>query len=268
MKLMELVRGRRSVRTFDGNPISEEKCAKILDFAGKTENPYGIGIEWFLLSVKRDGLSVPVITGADTYIAGKMKKVPHAEEAFGYAFEQIVLYCQSLGIGTTIIAGTMDRKRFEEKISLQEDEVMPCVSPLGYPAEKMSFRETMMRKGIKADTRLPGERLFFAETFDRPLVLKEEDPLYELLETVRLAPSAVNRQPWRLIRKDGYIHFYEKKGLNQGDDWDVQKIDIGIAMTHFALGLKEQEKEVNFSFLDPKIPAERDLVYIASVEYH
>ncbi len=267
MSLKELVRQRRSVRTFDRDPISEEECAKILDFAGKTENPYGIGIEWFLLSVKRDGLSVPVITGADTYIAGKMKKVPHAEEAFGYAFEQIVLYCQFLGIGTTIIAGTMDRKRFEEKISLQEDEVMPCVSPLGYPAEKMSFRETMMRKGIKADTRLPGERLFFDETFDRPLVLKEEDPLYELLETVRLAPSAVNRQPWRLIRKDGLIHFYEKKELNKGEGRDIQKIDLGIAMAHFALGMKEQGKEARFSFLDPKIPAERDLVYIASVEY-
>ena len=43
-----------------------------------------------------------------------MKREPHGEEAFGYAFEQIVLYAESLGIGTTWIGGTMDRKAFEK----------------------------------------------------------------------------------------------------------------------------------------------------------
>jgi len=38
---------------------------------------------------------------------------------------------------------------------------MPCVSPLGYPAEKMSLRETLMRKGIQADKRMDFDRLFF-----------------------------------------------------------------------------------------------------------
>ena len=37
---------------------------------------------------------------------------------------------------------------------LPDAEVMPCVSPLRYPAEKMSLRETMMRKGVMADSRL------------------------------------------------------------------------------------------------------------------
>ena len=85
---------------------------------------------------------------------------PGEEEAFGYAFEKIVLFVQSLGVGTTWIAGTMDRSGFERAMKLNEDEVMPCVSPLGYEAKKMSLRETMMRKGVKADTRLPFASLF------------------------------------------------------------------------------------------------------------
>ena len=136
--------------------------------------------------------------------------LPHAEEAFGYTFEKVVLYATSLGIGTTWIAGTMERKGFEEAIDLKEDEVMPCVSPLGYPAKKMSFRETMMRKGIRADSRLPFEELFYEGDFNH-VYGKENDELNALLEYVRFAPSAVNKQPWRIVVKDGYAHFYEKK---------------------------------------------------------
>lgn len=47
-----------------------------------------------------------------------------------------MLYAQSLGIGTVWIGGTMDRAAFEATMELGENEVMPCVSPLGYPAKK------------------------------------------------------------------------------------------------------------------------------------
>ena len=92
MNMTEMIRSRRSVRTFDGKPLREEDAASILTFANKVENPYELPIEWKLLDKKRDNLSVPVIAGADSYIAGKMRRAPHAEEAFGYTFEKVVLY--------------------------------------------------------------------------------------------------------------------------------------------------------------------------------
>ena len=142
----------------------------------------------FIECRKRNRLVVPVVTGCETYIVGKMKKVPHAEEAFGYTFEKVVLYATSLGIGTTWIAGTMERKGFEEAIDLKEDEVMPCVSPLGYPAKKMSFRETMMRKGIRADSRLPFEEFFYENDFMHAYG-KENSELNRLLD------MCVSRRP-------------------------------------------------------------------------
>jgi hypothetical protein len=54
-------------------------------------------------------------------------------------------------------------------MELKPGEVMPCVSPIGYPAQKMSLRETMMRKGIKADTRKDFSELFFDRSFEKPL---------------------------------------------------------------------------------------------------
>ena len=199
MNVLECIRARRSVRTFDETPLTPEDAAAVLSFAEKLETPYDIPITWKLLDAKRQGLKSPVIVGTDTFIAGKMPRVPHAEEAFGYAFEKVVLFAESRGIGTTWIAGTMDRPAFERAMDLRDGEVMPCVSPLGYPAKKMSMREAIMRKGIKADARLPFETLFYSGSFDTPLVSEAAGTLFDALEAVRLGPSAVNKQPWRVV---------------------------------------------------------------------
>ncbi len=263
MNTMDVIRARRSVRTFDGKPLTAEDTAQIIEYANKVENPYGLPIEWKLLNVKNDGVSSPVITGTDTFIAGKMKHAEHAEEAFGYAFEKIILYAGSLGIGTTWIAGTMDRNAFERAMNLEKDEVMPCVSPLGYPAAKMSFRETMMRKGVKADSRLPFEKVFYDGSFDVHLTKKKAGKVEPALEAVRLGPSAVNRQPWRILVKDDKVHFYKKSGRGMGGIWDVQKIDIGIALCHFEVIAGECGIPVSFLIEDPGI-ANEELTYIAS----
>ena len=265
-RVAELIRRRRSVRSFDGSALRPEDAEQILDFAKKAENPYGIPIEWRLLSAKADGLSSPVIIGTDAFIAGKMTKAPHAEAAFGYSFEQIVLCAEALGVGTTWIAGTMDRPAFERAMELRAGEVMPCVSPLGYPAAKMSLRETMMRKGIKADTRLPFSELFFDGTFDMPLAPERAGDLRLPLEMVRLAPSAVNKQPWRVVLDGDRAHFYEAKGkgFTDAEGWDIQKIDVGIAMCHFACTLEELGRTAEFELREPEITPPQNVVYVAT----
>ncbi len=262
MNNLELIRHRRSVRTFDGNPLRREDAEELLRFAQGISTPYGIPITWKLLSAREDGLSSPVITGTDSYIAGKVTRRPHAEEAFGYAFEKLVLHAEAMGIGTTWIAGTMDRPAFEKAMQLKADEVMPCVSPLGYPAKKMSLRETMMRKGIHADSRMEWRELFFDRSFDRPL--PENAPCRDALEMVRRAPSAVNKQPWRVVVDGGQAHFYEKKsrGFEDASGWDLQKIDVGIAMCHFAVGFEDR---VQLVIADPGLTAPEGTVYIATL---
>ena len=262
MNSLELIRHRRSVRTFDGNPLRPEDAEKIMRFAEAIETPYGIPVTWKLLDAKEDGLSSPVIVGTDTYIAGKLQRQPHAEEAFGFAFEKLVLYAETLGIGTTWIAGTMNRSAFEKAMQLKADEVMPCVSPLGYPAPKMSLRETLMRKGVHADSRMDFSELFFDRSFDRSL--SENTPYRDSLEMVRWAPSAVNRQPWRVVIDGNQAHFYEKqsKGYVDASGWDLQKVDMGIALCHFACGADDR---VRLSFADPGLSSSEDMKYIATL---
>ena len=52
VKMMETIRRRRSVRTFDGNVLRDEDRKKILEFAEKVENPYDLPITWKILEAK------------------------------------------------------------------------------------------------------------------------------------------------------------------------------------------------------------------------
>ncbi|MBQ8399227.1 MAG: nitroreductase family protein [Clostridia bacterium] len=260
----KLVRARRSVRTFDGRDVKKEDREKLYAFMENIENPYGLPVEFRLL----EKMGCPVVVGTELYVGAKMKDALHINEAVGFAFEKLVLYAQSLGIGTVWIGGTMDRAAFEKKMELAEDEVMPAVSPLGYPANKMSVRETMMRKGIKADDRLGFESIVYWNDFTQPLTPDAAGKLFLPLEMVCLAPSAVNKQPWRMVVTDDVVHFYlqRSKGFG-GGKLDMQKIDLGIALCHFDLMAKELGIQTEFALSEPDISHPDGTEYIASYKF-
>lgn len=265
--LLDIIKGRKSVRTFDGKPVSAEDRERLERYAQTIANPFGIPVRFVFLDAKAHGLSSPVLAGDTLYVAGKVDRAPCAEVAFGYSFEKLVLYAWSLGIGTTWIGGTMKRELFERAAGLSQGEMMPCVSPLGYPAGKRSLRETLMRKGIGADARLPAESLFFDGAWNVSLPSEKQAPISNLIEMVRWAPSAVNKQPWRIVVCDQAYHFYEKrdKGYVGERIGDLQKIDVGIALCHFAMGLEEQGTEPEVRVANPGLAVPDDVEYIATV---
>ena len=262
----ELVRERRSVRTFDGKGLGSREKEQLQALAGNCGNPYGIPVEFRFLNTMADGVGSKVISGTDDFVAAKLRKVPHFEEALGFSMERFVLDAWDLGIGTTWIGGTMDRPAFERAMDLAEGEVMPCVTPIGCPAKRMSFMEFAMRKGVGADKRKTFEELFFDGDPEEPLTEEKAGRLLLPLEMVRLGPSAVNKQPWRLVLKDGLVHFYNSasKGFENSPAGDMQKIDMGIALCHFALGAEEAGVRTEFEIADPKIPMPDRTEYIAS----
>ena len=262
--ITEHIRNRRSVRTYDGRELDKNDIEKLTSFAHTIENPFKIPVDFKLLNANEYGLTCPVVVGTDLYVGGKIKCTENASVAFGYSFEMLVLYAQSMGVGTVWLGGTMNRSAYEDAMDLDGDEIMPCASALGYPAGKMSLRESMMRKGVKADERLPFEELFFDGSFDKPLAKENAGIWLEALEMVRLAPSAVNKQPWRAFVADNAVHFYLKrsKGFARTEKLDMQMIDIGIALCHFDLTAQENNLNVVFEQNDPKI--ESDAEYIAS----
>ena len=56
MNMIEEIKARRSVRTFDGRMIDEDIKQKLLSYAGNIENPFGIPVEFKVLDAKEHGL--------------------------------------------------------------------------------------------------------------------------------------------------------------------------------------------------------------------
>lgn len=263
------IKDRRSVRNFDGRALDENTKTQLMAYAKEIQNPFGLLVTFKYLEAKRDGLTCPVVSGTELYVGGKIKNTAHANEAFGYTFEEFILYAQSLGLGTVWLGGTMNRDAYEKAMDLAEDEMMPCATPVGYTAKKMSVRETMMRKAIKADERQPFEALFFDGDFGKPLTKEKASVFAEPLEMVRLAPSAVNKQPWRVVVAENAAHFYlqrRKGSTNESHEGklDMQKVDLGIALCHFALTAKENGLQLEFLQEEPGIKRDFEGEYIGT----
>ena len=266
--IKDIIRRRKSVRTFSGKPLRQEDKQKLEEYLLTLGNPFGIPVEFRFLDAKKHDLSSPVIVGADFYVAAKVKRVPQSEIAFGYSFENFCLYAESIGIGTVMLAATISRKTFERAMEVNDNEIMPVASPIGYPAEKRSVRETMMRKGIKADERLPFETLFFEDSFMKGLTLEHAGQFSDALEMARLAPSAGNKQPWRAVVCRDVVHFYEKKvkAMSNNELGDIQKVDVGIALAHFDLTLEEAGINGCFVTKDPGFEIDDSMEYIVTYE--
>ncbi|MCR4712651.1 MAG: nitroreductase family protein, partial [Clostridia bacterium] len=114
------------------------------------------------------------------------------------------------------------------------------------------------------------EELFFDGSWEKALTEKEAGKLADVLQAVRWAPSAVNKQPWRVVVCGDKAHFYEKrsKGYVAENGWDLQKIDLGIALCHFELAAKESGMDAVLKIGDPGFPIGEDMAYIATYVIH
>lgn len=155
----------------------------------------------------------------------------------------------------------MDRALFEQAAGASDEELMMVVTPVGYPAAVPSETDSKLREMVRGDERLPASEIFFDKEFGTPFV-DEAGEYADVIEAVRWAPSAVNIQPWRIVKDENRFHFYEKHqgGYTPGDRWDVQKVDVGIAICHFMSAAGG-----TFEIADPGIDIPDDTEYIATV---
>lgn len=265
MPSIATIERRISVRTYRPEAPSKDALDGLMERIFAIDSPFEVPVTYRLLDAEADHVSSPVIVGATTYLAAKAPRRPGMEEAFGYSFERAVLEATDMGLSTVWLAATIDRPAFERAIDLAPGEAMPAVSPLGYAADKRSLRDTMMRRSLKSDERLPFESLFFSGDFGRPLPEGEAGVWKAPLEMVRKAPSATNKQPWRVVVRDGDVHFFEQKTRGYAKDGvDIQKVDLGIALCHFEIAAEETGCVGRFVREDAGILAPEDCEYIAT----
>ncbi len=276
-KIQAIIKQRFSCRTYDNRPIAPPARQHLeRQIAAATRGPLGTATRFTLLVATENDRAA--LKGLVTYgfvqnpagfIVGAVERAAKDMEDFGYLMERLVLDATALGLGTCWLGGTFSRSRFAQILNLQADESLPAVVAVGYVADRPRLQDALIRRIAGADRRLPWAALFFDGTLGTPLTPEAAGAYAEPLEMVRLGPSASNRQPWRVVRQGQRWHFYLRRtpgyGKAGGSTVDLQRVDMGIAMCHWALTAQELGLSGVWHAEDPGLPRPDTLTeYVAS----
>lgn len=250
-----LVKERKSVRTYDENKeIPQEIIDKLNEYVEKLQGPFKPKVRFKIIKTKEvnKGKSIGtygVIKGTDTYVGAVVEKGYMCLENLGYEMEQLVLYATSLGLGTCWLGGTFNKSGFAKIMEVKDNEIFTIVSPIGYSSEQLRLVDKVFRKG-KGDRRKDWVDLFFLKDFYTPLDVEADlGEMADALENIRLAPSALNKQPWRVVVDGKKVHFFRVGKQSQAAKdahLNLSEVDMGIALAHFDLTCKEKGLEGSF----------------------
>ncbi|WP_206458985.1 nitroreductase family protein [Anaerovorax sp. IOR16] len=252
---------RKSMRTYKEIPIAEETKEKLRSYIKEVSGPFGKKMRFELVDKCDIDSNVKlgtygVIKGAQTYICAIVERENRYEENLGYAFEKIILYATSLGLGTCWLGGTFKRSDFDTALSLAENEFIPVVTTVGYAKDNRSLIDRLLVISAGSKNRKDFRELFLNSDLEHPLNPEDAGRYKEAFEMVRIAPSGSNKQPWRVAKDENAFHFFlcRNKGYASFLDYDIQRLDMGIAMCHFDLTIKElgyhgewEKKNLNFT---------------------
>ncbi len=275
----ELIRERRSIRTYKQVAIPREKITQLNNFFDHfSQNPFEGNVRFEILeleglsrSEKRRFGTYGFIHGANTFIVGIITKpTKYDYEHFGYLFERVILFATYLGLGTCWIGGTFKRSLFASQLNLSIKERIRAITPIGIPAKRQNLRSSIIKKIAGSHKRKPWSELFFEGEFENPLNKETVSSYSEPLEMVRLAPSASNFQPWRIIKENERhnYHFY----INQKSPTSyriskyqyLHRIDLGIAIYHFHATVTQQGLTGDWHISKPNISTPNNIEYLIS----
>lgn len=233
------VQDRVSIRSYEERSLTKEDKSKLMDFNASLTNPFGVDVKVQYISKDKGAEDVQLgtygtIRGAKDFLAITVKDQPYAMEAVGYQFENLVLYATDMGLGTVWLAGTFNRKDFKNVIEISDEDLFPCICPVGYPGQKRSFIEKITRVSLGSKKRKEWDKLFFLDDFSKSLTKEDAGRYTDALDMLRLAPSATNAQPWAVVKEGDKFHFFcnYKNGINN-DVKKIKHLDLGIALSHF-----------------------------------
>ena len=276
MLTIDTIKKRVSCRTYKKDPINEEGRQKLRDFLrSNVQGPFGNSVRFELIDLagkEQDEIKTlgtyGFIRGASTFIVGAVGNGDRAMEDYGYCMERNILAARHLGLGTCWLGGTFNRSASALKIHKRDDEIVPAITPVGYPSDRKSIMDNAVRFFAKSNNRKAWEELFFCEDTKSPLTKNIAGDYALPLECVRIGPSASNRQPWRVVKKKDadVFHFYVKRTPGYAERYlgvSLQDIDMGIAMCHFEVALQEVDQKGSWQILQNP-PSQRGLEYIVS----
>jgi hypothetical protein len=250
----DIIQRRFSCRTYLDTPIAKDKRQQLADFLSLLKTgPLGASARFELVAAtEQDRNSLKglgtygFIRGMTGFIVGAVGSADKNLEDYGYLMERAILFATDIELGTCWLGGSFTKSSFAKKMAVTDGESVPAVTSIGYTTDK-SRSGDLIRQRVGADNRLPWESLFFHQRFGIPLSPEQAGAYAAPLEMARRGPSASNKQPWRVIQDGNAWHFYLQRTPGYGDGLafkllglaDLQRVDMGIAMSHWELTATE-----------------------------
>lgn len=200
---------RRSVRKYT-RPLEQERLDAVREFARSVQQMPGQNARFRIITREEMGAGP-----APHYLVASCGSGNEAYANVGYVLEQVDLHLQSLGYGSLWWGMNLPAQS-------QEDD---CIV-LG-----MGYTDLPMRK---------------AENAKRLELDKITNTDNAITRAVRMAPSAVNSQPWNIICGDREVVLsYVGRGLLKSRlEKKLNKVDLGIAARFAATELEFQGSPV------------------------
>jgi nitroreductase len=251
---------RRSRRHFDASRLIEPDKLSALDTVCKEFMPFPNARSYLVTESVKDvfrGIvgSYGKVKGAPAFIAfiGNMNSASVQEEV-GYTGEGVILEASALGLNTCWVAGFFKPDSVASLVEIKSNERVLAVTPVGYARRFESLEEKLMTGFGRTHRRVPISRLISSLAQDSLL-----EWIRASIQAARLAPSAVNRQPWGFDVQDGGITVYVRTG---GPEFSVSKrLDCGIAMLHIEVTALNRGVRGDWQFLKaPQVARFRALV--------
>lgn len=133
------------------------------------------------------------------------------KENLGKAAAELMLYCQTLGLNTWYAAGTYSARGARNSALLSKEEYLGGVIAVGYGAVQGKPHKSRTYKQVAS--------------YEEPA----PDWFLKGVEMALLAPTAMNRQGFRITGKEDRVHIDYDKG-------PLSEIDLGIVKYFFGLG--------------------------------
>lgn len=224
---------RRSRRRYTGAAVTAD-VLNTLDEVCEGFHPFG-DARVVLVREPGDGVFHGIV-GAYGRVSGAPhvllvvadERTAHAHAHAGYTGEAAILAATALGLDTCWIGGFFRPAYVRRLVTLEQGERVVAVSPVGHATGALGVSERMLRGAAGSRGRKPLEEI--APGID------ETWPEWAraAAETVRIGPSAMNRQPWRLRMEEGSL--VVSRDAPREVPRVTRALDCGIAMLHAELG--------------------------------
>ena len=211
MTIKEAMETRHTVRRYTDRAISRKVAARLMERIAAHNAQYRLSMELVQDDTGAFGplLRLVLAKGVRNYIILAGEDREDLEERLGYCGADVMLYARTLGLDTWWVGGTFSRKGVQRQAG--DGDAVAGVLALGYGATQGTPHKSKRPEDISRYDGTP------PEWFSRGV------------ESVLLAPTALNRQAFTIRGSGGTVSMTCENGVFSG-------VDLGIGKYHFEAG--------------------------------